>query len=91
MDVERHIPRVAELGHIGIHCFDIDKQSDFYTRLLGLTVTDQDSTNCFLSSRPGTEHHELVLTAGRDRDSVRRYAIDANGNDIMCGRSDARA
>lgn len=25
------------------------------------------------------------------RDSVHRYAIDANGSDIICGRSEARA
>lgn len=68
MDVERHVPKVAELGHIGIHCFDINKQFEFYTRVLGLTVTDQDPGSYFLSSRPGKEHHELVLTGGRDAD-----------------------
>jgi catechol-2,3-dioxygenase len=83
MDIERHIPKVAELGHIGIHCFDIDKQSDFYTRLLGLTITDQDSTNYFLSSRPGTEHHELVLTAGRDADPKHKMIQQVS---FRCGK-----
>lgn len=66
MSAERSVPKVAELGHIGIHCFDIKKQVDFYTRVLGLTVTDHDQDNYFLSARPETEHHELVLTRGRD-------------------------
>jgi catechol-2,3-dioxygenase len=66
MGAEQAGPKVAELGHIGIHCFDIEKQLDFYTRMLGLTVTDHDENNYFISARPETEHHELVLTRGRD-------------------------
>lgn len=63
------IPKVAELGHLGIHCFDIQKQLDFYTRVLGLTVTGHDQDNYFVSARPDTEYHELVLSKGRDAGS----------------------
>lgn len=66
MVTELHVPKVAELGHLGIHCFDINKQLDFYARVLGLTVTGQDKDNYFLSARPDTEHHELILTNGRE-------------------------
>ena len=40
---------------------------DFYTRVLGLTVTDEDDELgiVFLSSRPEVEHHEFVLANGR--------------------------
>jgi catechol-2,3-dioxygenase len=40
---------------------------DFYTRMLGLTVTDEDDEFgiVFLSSRPDVEHHEMVLQRGR--------------------------
>jgi catechol-2,3-dioxygenase len=40
---------------------------DFYTRVLGLTVTDEDPQRglTFLSSRPDAEHHEFVLMPGR--------------------------
>jgi 3-oxoadipate enol-lactonase len=79
--VERHVlpvapplsqsdgPRkVAELGHVGIRCFDVDTQLAFYTQVLGLIVTDHDPAlgNYFLSARPHDEHHELLLAKGRD-------------------------
>lgn len=60
--------KVAELGHIGIRCFDVEKQLSFYTDVLGLVVTDHDPGlgNYFLSARPDDEHHELLLAKGRD-------------------------
>lgn len=65
---DMHTPKLAELGHVGIRCFEVDKQLDFYTRVLGLTVTDHDPGlgNYFLSARPGKEHHEFLLAKGRD-------------------------
>ncbi|MFF2554193.1 VOC family protein [Nocardia sp. NPDC058058] len=60
-------PAIAELGHVGIRCFDIARQLEFYTGTLGLTVTDHDEKLgvWFLSARPDTEHHEVLLAAGR--------------------------
>lgn len=60
--------KVAELGHVGIRCFDVEKQLAFYTDVLGLVVTDSDPAvgNYFLSARPDDEHHELLLAKGRD-------------------------
>jgi catechol-2,3-dioxygenase len=60
--------KVAELGHVGIRCFDVEKQLAFYTEVLGLAVTDHDPGlgNYFLSARPDDEHHELLLAKGRD-------------------------
>jgi len=61
-------PAIAELGHVGVRCHDVAKQLAFYTDVLGLTVTDHDEALgiWFLSARPDTEHHELLLAAGRD-------------------------
>lgn len=61
-------PAVAELGHVGLRCHDVQRQLAFYTEVLGLTVTDHDEALgiWFLSARPDTEHHELLLAAGRD-------------------------
>lgn len=65
---DTHVPKIAELGHVGIRCFDVEKQLAFYTGVLGLTVTDHDEAlgNYFLSARPEDEHHELLLAKGRD-------------------------
>ena len=61
------MPKVTSLGHIGLYCYDYPTMLDFYTRVLGFTVTDRmpDREACFLSARPAEEHHEILLTAGR--------------------------
>ncbi|MFC7547528.1 VOC family protein [Plantactinospora sp. GCM10030261] len=58
---------VVELGHTGFWVEDLERMTDFYTRMVGLTVTDRDEDLgiVFLSSRPAQEHHELVLQRGR--------------------------
>jgi catechol 2,3-dioxygenase-like lactoylglutathione lyase family enzyme len=59
---------VKELGHVGLYCTDVEKSLDFYTRILGLTVTDSHPEGhiIFLSAQPESEHHELALCPGRD-------------------------
>lgn len=63
-------PKIAELGHVGIRCHDVARQLEFYTDTLGLTVTDHDENLgiWFLSARPDTEHHEILLATGRTAD-----------------------
>jgi catechol 2,3-dioxygenase-like lactoylglutathione lyase family enzyme len=58
---------VSGLGHVGIICDDFMKMRDFYTRVLGLTITDEDPErgSCFLSAAPEFEHHELNLGQSR--------------------------
>ncbi len=59
---------VSNLGHVGIICDDFLKMRDFYTRVLGLTVTDEDPErgSCFLSADPENEHHELALGSANE-------------------------
>jgi catechol 2,3-dioxygenase-like lactoylglutathione lyase family enzyme len=59
---------IAKLGHVGIHCNDLEATEAFYRDILGLTVTDKDleAGMVFLSAQPDEEHHELVLMRGRD-------------------------
>ncbi|MQY06600.1 VOC family protein [Actinomadura macrotermitis] len=58
---------IAELGHTGLWVYDLPLMRDFYERVLGLTVTDEDAELgiVFFSSRPDEEHHEFVLQTGR--------------------------
>jgi len=65
-------PAIARLGHVGIHCKDLEKQKAFYHDVLGLQVTNEDSRMgmVFLSARPKEEDHELLLCAGREVDDV---------------------
>ncbi|MEE8442981.1 MAG: VOC family protein [Dehalococcoidia bacterium] len=69
------MPELDGLGHVAIHCEDLMKMRDFYTRVMGLKIADEDlegSGMCFLSTDPGSEHHEFVLAPGRNvpRDGV---------------------
>ncbi|MBT5943716.1 MAG: hypothetical protein HOK98_13065 [Rhodospirillaceae bacterium] len=54
------------LRHVGLYTHDMDAMLDFYTGIMGLTVTDDgrygdpEQRIVFLSSDP-TEHHEFVL------------------------------
>jgi catechol 2,3-dioxygenase-like lactoylglutathione lyase family enzyme len=58
---------ITGLGHTGFWVDDLEKMRDFYTRIMGLTVTDEDKDLgiVFFSSRPDEEHHEFVLQRGR--------------------------
>lgn len=69
------MPHVSGLGHVGIYVNDLMKQRDFYSRVMGLTIADEDLEKrgmVFLSAHPDEEHHELVLMQGRSTpDDVR--------------------
>ncbi len=63
------MPKVTGLGHVGIYTNDLMKQRDFYSRVMGLQITDEDIDGLgivFMSARPEEEHHEFVLMKGRD-------------------------
>ena len=59
---------IAELGHVGIHVNDFEKMRTFYTQTMGLQISDEDRERqiCFMSARPGVEHHEFVIMGGRN-------------------------
>lgn len=62
------MPQITGLGHVGIYVDDLMKQRDFYTRVLGLRIADEDLEQrgmVFLSADPVAEHHEFVLMKGR--------------------------
>ena len=62
------MPKIESLGHVGIYAEDLMKQRDFYTRVLGPQIADEDLEErgmTFLSADPDREHHEFVLMKGR--------------------------
>jgi catechol 2,3-dioxygenase-like lactoylglutathione lyase family enzyme len=58
---------ITGLGHTGVWVDDLELMRDFYERVMGLTVTDEDEDEgiVFFSSDPVREHHEFVLQRGR--------------------------
>ena len=67
--------RKLALSHFGLSCFDLARMEDFYTRVLGMTVSDRGDVAggiarlVFLTTDP-SEHHQLVLASGRQEGSV---------------------
>jgi catechol-2,3-dioxygenase len=56
-------------SHLGIHVTHLERMQDFYTRVLGLVLTDRGQlhegvTLAFLSRDPD-QHHQIVLVTGR--------------------------
>jgi catechol 2,3-dioxygenase-like lactoylglutathione lyase family enzyme len=62
------MPRITGLGHVGLYCNDLATMRDFYARVLGLTISDEDLARgiCFLSGAPDSEHHELALVQAKE-------------------------
>jgi catechol 2,3-dioxygenase-like lactoylglutathione lyase family enzyme len=59
----------AQITHVGIYVRDMDRMIEFYTRVLGLILTDRGpyyrgGEICFLS-RKADEHHQVVFASGR--------------------------
>ena len=63
-------PNLA-FSHMGLSVRDIAKMEDFYSRVLGFTVTDRGEAGgmklVFLSRNP-MDHHQIVLATGRPRE-----------------------
>ena len=62
---------IEALGHVGVYAEDIMKQRDFYSRVMGLKIADEDLDGrgmVFMSADPDREHHEFVLVKGRVTD-----------------------
>jgi len=55
-------------SHMGMYVSDIARMEDFYTRVLGFTVTDRGvlgATSLVFLSRDPKDHHQIVLASGR--------------------------
>lgn len=65
------MPAITSIGHVGLYCKDVARQADFYQRVLGFHITDQDAARgfYFFSSQPAAEHHMLLLRPGRTDDA----------------------
>ena len=60
-------------SHVGFYVRDLERMADFYTRVLGMVVTDRGDLGpvqlVFLSRDP-QEHHQVVLASGKPDDAT---------------------
>ena len=63
-----------KFGHLGINVTEMQPMVDFYTRVLGFTVTDRGRSSRFgelaFLSRDPDEHHQIVLADGKPADAM---------------------
>lgn len=68
-DGQRRVP--LAMSHIGLYVHDIQKMEDFYTRVLGFTVTDRGKVrgaDIVFTSWDPKDHHQVALVGGRPKD-----------------------
>ena len=73
------VPRFS-FSHFGMYVTDVTRMEDFYTRVLGFTVTDRGAletmsetahgkVHLVFLSRDARDHHQIVLCSGRPGDA----------------------
>jgi catechol-2,3-dioxygenase len=68
-DKTRRVP--LSMSHFGMYVHDLPKMEDFYTRVLGFTVTDRGKVrgaDIVFTSWDPKDHHQVILVAGRPKD-----------------------
>ena len=55
--------RVKKIAHAVYEMPDVDKQTEYYTEVLGLTPTEKSKDAVYLAST--VDHHSIVLRKGR--------------------------
>ena len=61
-------PVKLSFAHVGIHCVDLPRMVDFYTRVLGFTETDRGVVRGYdivFTSWDPADHHQVALVSGR--------------------------
>jgi catechol 2,3-dioxygenase-like lactoylglutathione lyase family enzyme len=61
--------RVRKIAHASYEMPDVDKQVEYYTEILGLSLVDRDKDAAFLAST--IDHHSVVLRKGAEARCVR--------------------
>lgn len=62
-----HAPNI-QFSHFGFATSDLPKMVDFYTRVLGFSITDKgfvEGMDLVFMSRDPQDHHQIVLVSGR--------------------------
>ena len=80
---DRRVP--LSMSHIGIYVHELPKMEDFYTRVLGFTVTDRGKVrgmDIVFTSWDAKDHHQVILVAGRPRE----LALQPHQPDVVSRR-----
>jgi catechol-2,3-dioxygenase len=69
------VPPKLAFSHFGFFVRDLDRMADFYSRVLGFTISDRGEldtprgkVSLVFLTRDASEHHQIVLASGRPQD-----------------------
>jgi catechol-2,3-dioxygenase len=65
-EAARRVP--LSMSHIGLYVHDLPRMEDFYTRVLGFTITDRGKVrgaDIVFTSWDPKDHHQVALVSGR--------------------------
>ena len=65
--------KVLKIGHIEFEVKDLSRMTEFYSEVMGLTVTDRDSRTAYLST--AVDHHSMILRQGGGRTQMTKLAF----------------
>jgi len=85
---KEHPMGIKKLGHVGIWAQDFEGMRDFYSKIVGLTISDQSANAAFMTSDPAREHHELVVFRSQNpeqRTSVQQISFSCERLEDIVG------
>jgi catechol 2,3-dioxygenase len=66
---------ITRTSHVVLTVADLQKSRDFYVNVVGLVVSDEDDTVCYLRGLAEACHHSLVLVQSEDGGKCRRIGF----------------
>ena len=63
---------ISRTSHVRLNVTDVAESRDFYTNVLGLVVTEEDDSICYLRGLAEACHHSLVLERSEEGGTARR-------------------
>ena len=67
--------RVNKIAHATYETPDLDKQTEYYTEILGLTLVSKEKDIVYLAST--VDHHSVVLRRGANAQCVQTWLPDS--------------
>lgn len=66
---------ISRTSHVRLNVADLAESRDFYTKILGLVVTEEDDSTVYLRGLAEACHHSLVLHRSPDGGTAKRIGF----------------
>ena len=66
---------ITRASHVVLHAADLARSRDFYMKIVGLVVTEETATECYLRGLSEACHHSLVLVQADGEATCRRIGF----------------